>query len=773
MKKITSILCALALVLSVSAAPVKSFQKGASVEMTKKELKTRVSAAKNAVKSTDFAKQVKASAIRKAAAASTDVTITSYSSKFYAEDNDVYAALTDEVNGIDFCFDIIVADGLEDFEEGHEYTMADAIADYCYWMDADWNFVDFAEFTFVLKHDADGLINIDATVIDANGDEWVLTYKQPKTPEGGTFSTDDVEGTYYSEDGDIQYALTFGADNLVAYFDFPLAGGAEDIEAGVKYTLADMDAQYTGIIFNGSVSIELASVEFTKTVNGDGSYTITVVAVDANANTWNLSATKPAPVSYDIVVSAGMQFTDRSADQGWWQVLGENADFSFSLSNNNNPTVAGTYDMADMDASFTFVRDLATSTKISFVSGSVVVTVNADESIDFKGAFMDADGNTYNFNLHFVPPTAEATVDVVADATIEQQSSGYFFIQGTDEKSIEVSLYLLSTTLDGTYTKNDLNGNYSGVFDGADINIYSASLTIASTETETTITGSLLCYNNTQYNITLTKKVEPAKEIDIKIATGAVFDDQISAYGWWQIQAQNDDYYVTLSPISTDHIAGTYDVAELDASYSLVYDNATSTSIAFASGSVTVTENADKSIDFVGKFVGEDGNTYNIDIHYADPTPETTKNVTITEGAIYDAYVASDGIYVVYGTSEDNIYTQLAIYADDLTKADYTEEDLDTYIIGSGIEDDGENETIFTAAIHFAIAPNLKDLIMTADLLCYNNTLYKVTMTIPDVVPTGVENVEAESEIIKAIENGQFIIKMNGMKFNAVGARVK
>ena len=667
MKKITSILCALALVLSVSAAPVKSFTKGPEKQLTKQELKAQLTAGKQTVKSTDFTKQVKASAIRKAAAASTDVTITSVASKFYEEDNDVYLVMTDDVNGIDFNFDVIVAEGLEDLEPGHEYTMADAVAYYCYWMDEEWNYADFAEFTLVKTVDGEGGVKIEATVIDENGDEFNLTY-----------------------------------------------------------------------------------------------------------------SFKPTGVTIDIVTTESVTEPEYYSD-GDWYFVGHNADYQFSLDIYADETsLVGNYELSDLYLDYCSIYDVATSAEITFKEASIKVVAGENDTLVITANILGSDGNQYAIQTFYAQPTAIATATVTADMTItkKQVASGWStydrYVFSASDEANEVMV---------TWTDWDEAGSYLGTFKVEDLSslyvtpvgkdytsAFSGTITIAEADGVVTLKGTVLCYNNTEYTLDLSYTKPGPQTIDFTITSGAVFNNGLSeSTPFWQVMAQNDEFYVTLATL-TDHLAGTYTEAEFYASYTYFEDLATEEKHELATANIVVTENADESIDFKGTFVDKDGNTFNVNIHYADPTPETTKVVTITEGVIYDAY-AEYGLYGAYGTSEDNVYVQLGIWTDDLTAADYTEEDLDNEYIGSGISDNGKEQSIYTAAIHFAV--NGADLIMTADILCYNNTLYKVTMTFPGVVPTGVENVEAESEIIKAIENGQLIIKMNGIEFNVNGARVK
>ncbi|MBR1808872.1 MAG: hypothetical protein IJ776_05755 [Paludibacteraceae bacterium] len=139
--------------------------------------------------------------------------------------------------------------------------------------------------------------------------------------------------------------------------------------------------------------------------------------------------------------------------------------------------------------------------------------------------------------------------------------------------------------------------------------------------------------NPTKQNVKLQKQarfaapstvVAPAKApkatlatVDLTISTGVKLIDYVSDGGWWQITAENDSYYITLSNDGTvTQVAGTWDVASLDASYSFIQD-ADNNKITLSSGSVTITfTDTYGSFSVVGSFVGSDGNTYNINLTY-------------------------------------------------------------------------------------------------------------------------------------------------------------
>lgn len=266
--------------------------------------------------------------------------------------------------------------------------------------------------------------------------------------------------------------------------------------------------------------------------------------------------------------------------------------------------------------------------------------------------------------------------------------------------------------------------------------------------------------------------------IDITVTQGnnmVKWTDAVADEGWWQIIAQNDDYYVTLSNGNTVTAAsGTYEVADLDDDYSYIYD-ADDNQITLASGSVTITVNADESVTAVGQFVGSDGNTYKVDLTFTEVEIISTVNVEIAEWTVIDTY-ASYGLLGVQGTAEDETMVQFAVWNDDAEAAEdfygtYTEDDLDYEYIGSGILLPTGGQ-ILIYAVEITVAAGEGDAVVdiTAQVLAPDGVLYNITTS---SAPAGINNVEAMKKVVKAIENGQLIINVNGVRYNVTGIRVK
>ena len=78
---------------------------------------------------------------------------------------------------------------------------------------------------------------------------------------------------------------------------------------------------------------------------------------------------------------------------------------------------------------------------------------------------------------------------------------------------------------------------------------------------------------------------------------------------------------------------------------------------------------------------------------------------------------------------------------------------------------------IYSATI--TVTPgNGGDYAIAASILCYNNKLYKVSMTIPGE-EQGVEEVLDSKKAIKSIVNGQLIIEKAGKQYTVSGAEIR
>ena len=267
----------------------------------------------------------------------------------------------------------------------------------------------------------------------------------------------------------------------------------------------------------------------------------------------------------------------------------------------------------------------------------------------------------------------------------------------------------------------------------------------------------------------------PAQDIEITLSSlttpGAlIWTDVVAEEGWWQIMGSNEAYDFSISNVKTTETAGVYTIDDLDADYSYIslYDEKDTTDVAFVDGSVTVAVSAEGIVTVNGTLVGSDGNNYIFNLTYKDPTAEKTVNVAIPEWKLVDDYVAYLSLFAVAGEDANGTYVQLALnMPEEATEiaGDYTEEDFDLQYFGSYVADAKGDYRIFSATIKVAQNEDGK-VFVTADILCYNNTLYKVTTPVGE----GISNTAVETKAVKTLRNGTLVIEKAGVKYNAQGA---
>lgn len=237
------------------------------------------------------------------------------------------------------------------------------------------------------------------------------------------------------------------------------------------------------------------------------------------------------------------------------------------------------------------------------------------------------------------------------------------------------------------------------------------------------------------------KEPEPQPTVEtvtIKISDYVRWLDATAVEGWWQIMGQDEGYYVTLSNTgSVEKAAGTYAVADLDPKYSFisVFSATDTTKVALKEGSVTITVEGENA-KAAGKITGEDGKIYDITLEFTAPVAEHEAVLEYEEGQLGD-YTASDGVMQIQAMAPDySSMVQLVIYTDQVVGT-YTQDDLDpnysAIVTADGLLD------IYSAEVDVQ-AQTEGGYIVYAHLLCYDNTMYNVTITIP--AAEGGEEVE-------------------------------
>lgn len=514
MKKILSLLCALAIVLSASATPVKTL--GSTKKVDAKELKA-MKDAKTPFKTVKLVnslqKAERSTAVLRAPQAKQEnynITIEDYSEKYYTGDNDVYLKLNDAAGNC-YYFDIIVAAGTQELALGQTYTLADMLPGYSYMKDAADNKVPYASASFtktLVAYDEQQLVRFDAAFADTLGNNYTLVYQE--APLIITGDTIDVVFTSMNKPIYSQGMCQMRAkddDNDIA-FTFTCAEGAP---AGT-YNEDDMNLDYTFVNNYEAVSAHCVVTENNDTISLEG----WILASDGNVYHVTMSFTAPTVQSQETITCTNLVLDDTYADYfGIIFADASNEDYVVSMFLPSDDYL-GTYDAEEVSLSIENADG-----EIEIYEGTVTVANTAD-GVTITGTVLGMNNVQYTLNLTYVIPDATSQETITMNGNLTDiQGQAWQFMGKTSDKFVTIAAY--ATSIPGTYGRADLAADYTYVakFVGADTLYYDmidANVVVTVSGTNATITGTLKGQNYDdasdviEFSLNLTATVEDYEE---------------------------------------------------------------------------------------------------------------------------------------------------------------------------------------------------------------------------------------------------------------------
>lgn len=331
-----------------------------------------------------------------------------------------------------------------------------------------------------------------------------------KAPKAKQTTTDvvvsKVTSNFYKEDNDIYYVL-YNENKSIAYcFDIICAEGQEDVESGKTYSLSDMISDYSEWVYvsdteNGT---PFTAASFTKTVAVDGSYTIVASATDKNGDIFNFSYSGEAfvPQTYNLTMTkASFEYSSSYSDM-YISMNDANEDYIFYfdilLPSGQSSLVSGkTYTLADMDAEYSKGADYVNQEYVNYASASFTRTDAADGSFAVSAVVVDTKGNTWNLSYSQAAPEISYQTLTLKGIAVEGSSYSQIEAASADSTSL-VSLFFYSSSLEGSYTIDDLITFYSlsyVLFGGVEYDIEDANFSVAYSELAGAylVSGTLNC----------------------------------------------------------------------------------------------------------------------------------------------------------------------------------------------------------------------------------------------------------------------------------------
>ena len=481
MKKFLSLLCAVAIVLGASAAPVAKkagvvkFQRAAVGQLrTEKKSLAKKSVKKDAFaqkKQTEMQKNARLAAgeakiatasLKRAKAEAIDVTCGSWEIEDYETDGELY--LYGEDNTVAFYFDIIYGGEATDLQLGKTYTVEDI------WVgedgqnggvfyDGDWHY-GIKELALVKTIDEKNLVHFVGSCVDSLDAAFTFHYDEVEFIPTG----EEVNHSFKTS-AKLSYSSYF-QDWTVSVSDaeyaFQLDILSENGESAVgEYDSAneDFDLEYTRVAINdaeGNSTVLDAKSAKAVIIERNDSLLIAAEIMASDGVKYIFDAFYAAPTKKG---EATIEATNLVIDDSWYDYFGvvmataSNDDYKvyFSL-----PGTSGEFVIGGEDASGD-IND------IEMYSGSIKI-INGSEGAELTGKVLCYDNIEYTLDLKYVRPDKTRDVAIeINDAvlTIYPDTKDWQVVGVNADNTFYVAIDVVSDAVEGTYSEADLDMQYT------------------------------------------------------------------------------------------------------------------------------------------------------------------------------------------------------------------------------------------------------------------------------------------------------------------------
>lgn len=482
MKKFLSLLCAVAIVLGASAAPVAKkagavkFQR-AAVEKLRTEKK---SLAKKSVKKDAFAQKkqtemqknarlaageakIATASQKRAKAEAIEVTCGSWEIEDWGTDGEL--RLYGEDNTFAFYFDIIYGGDATDLQLGKTYTVEDIYVgnDGQYgavFYDGAWHY-GIKELTLVKTIDEKSLVHFVGSCVDSLDAAFTFHYDEEEfIPTGEevnhSFKTSaKLSYSSYFQDWTISVAdAEYGFKLDILSENSESAVGAYDSENG------DFDLDYTEVeIFTSEDASTVVDAKSAKAVIVERNDSLIIAAeiLASDGVKYIFDAFFAAPTKQG---EATIEATNLVIDDSWYAYFGivmatasnDDYDVYFSLPGTSGDFVIGEEASGDIN-------------NIEMYSGSIKI-VNGSEGAELTGKVLCYDNIEYTLDLKYVRPDKTRDVAIeISDAvlTIYPDSKDWQVVGVNASETFYVALDIVSDAVEGTYSEADLDLQYTAI----------------------------------------------------------------------------------------------------------------------------------------------------------------------------------------------------------------------------------------------------------------------------------------------------------------------
>lgn len=230
------------------------------------------------------------------------------------------------------------------------------------------------------------------------------------------------------------------------------------------------------------------------------------------------------------------------------------------------------------------------------------------------------------------------------------------------------------------------------------------------------------------------------------------WNDQTAKAGWWQIQDSTATYRLSLSNLGDRaQAAGEYAMEDMDEKWTWYIDKVKKDTIKFVDCDLTVAVSADaREVKVNGTLDATTGDVFIVNLTWtkpADPIAAEEVVINIPEASFIDD--ASKGIFQFSG-KDANYAVYLTVEYTSAIAGTYDINDLYglgqyTAIVNNETEEAPE---FFSADITVEAGETEGSYNLTADVLCYDSVLYKISMAYSEIEPESEEDLVAAGELL-------------------------
>lgn len=459
------------------------------------------------------------------------------------------------------------------------------------------------------------------------------------------------------------------------WFYFDVFGSLYSIQMGKEYTLNDMDAEYTYVqdiyTFEKDFITEVTFVpgDYGNPLPGFEAWCTT----ESGASYHVFYQAPEVPEEFtevEVGELTSVNLKDLTATQGVFQIVGENASYDFAIAVKSEGQIEGTYTIDDIHGlnNYTYINEGVED--INLYSAEMTVTkIAGGNNYHFDAKLWGYNGKLYLISGDYIEPTAEKTVDITATDLVIDDSvfDMYKDFMGYGVATISASNndYYISGYL---YSYGDLTGHYRDdersaqywEITGPDgtTEVFSADFDLENNDGTWSIKGSVVGWDNVQYNLNLTGEagdnkdpydaqdgdidvtynLEDIEEFEVNIPEGYAYLSAASeerADTWFTfIYIDSDGLLPGTYPITSTYEPGTVQAGEVyngrvyPTMYAYTDDEGYLTDMWYCrTGTVTVSYDADDNVSMECNAQ----NTNGVSVHVVvNPIANGIKNVDTT-----------------------------------------------------------------------------------------------------------------------------------------------